>query len=98
MAAGEPTGAGNDLSDTNLGNRTLTPGNYSYSSAALLTGPLVLDAQGNPNARFVFKIGSQLTTASASSVLLINGASPCNVYWRSAPRPSSAPPPSSRAT
>jgi hypothetical protein len=27
-------------------------------------------------------ISSTLTTASASSVLLINGASPCNVFWQ----------------
>jgi hypothetical protein len=80
VAAAEPTSQ--DLTGTNLGNRTLTAGTYSYSSSAQLTGPLVLNAQGNPNARFVFNISSALTTASASSVLLINGASPCNVYWR----------------
>ena len=57
-------------------------GAYSFSSDALLTGPLVLDAEGNPNARFVFKVGSQLTTATGSSVSLINGASPCNVWWQ----------------
>ena len=82
VAAGEPTPPGNVLTGTNLGNRTLVAGNYSYSTSAQLTGPLTLNAQRNPNARFVFNIGSQLTTASASSVLLINGASPCNVYWR----------------
>ena len=49
---------------------------------AQLTGPLTLDAQGDPNAQFVFQIGSTLTTASASSVVLVNGASPCNVYWQ----------------
>lgn len=80
VAAAEPTSM--DLTGTNLGNRTVTAGTYSYSSSAQLTGPLVLNAQGNPNARFVFNISSALTTASASSVLLINGASPCNVYWR----------------
>ena len=30
----------------------------------------------------MFEIGSTLTTASASSVVLINGANPCNVYWQ----------------
>ncbi len=82
VAAGEPTPPANDLTDEDLGNRILTAGNYSFSTSAQLTGPLTLDAQGDPNARFVFNVGSQLTTASASSVLLINGASPCNVYWR----------------
>ncbi len=82
VAAGQPVLPANDLSGTNLGNRELTPGTYRYNAAALLTGALTLDAEGDPNAEFVFQIGSQLTTESASSVLLVNGASPCNVYWQ----------------
>lgn len=82
VAAGEPVAPANDLSTTDLGNRTLTPGAYRYSSDAQLTGPLTLDAQGDPNAQFIFEIASALTTAPASSVVLINGASPCNVYWQ----------------
>jgi hypothetical protein len=80
VAAGQAVTA--DLTGSNLGNRTLTAGAYRYSSSAQLTGPLTLNAEGNPNAQFVFMIGSTLTTASASSVVLINGASPCNVYWQ----------------
>lgn len=82
VAAGQPVLPANDLTGTDLGNRTLTSGAYRYSSSAQLTGPLTLDAEGDPNAQFVFEIGSTLTTASASSVVLINGASPCNVYWQ----------------
>src|ERR1700722_4167902 len=82
VAAGQPVKLGNDLTGTNLGNRTLQAGAYSFSSSAQLTGRLTLDAAGDPNAQFVFEIGSTLTTASASSVRLINGASPCNVYWQ----------------
>jgi hypothetical protein len=82
VAAGQPVSPGDDLSGTNLGNRTLTAGAYRYTSGALLNGPLTLDAQGDPNAQFVFLIGAELTTGSASSVVLINGASPCNVYWQ----------------
>jgi hypothetical protein len=66
----------------NLGNRKLGPGAYSYGSAALLTGALTLDGEGDPGAEFVIQVGSQLTTASGSSVVLENGASPCNVYWQ----------------
>jgi hypothetical protein len=80
VAAGQAVTA--NLSGTDLGNRTLTAGAYRYSSSAQLTGPLTLNAEGNPNAQFVFMIGSTLTTASASSVVLINGASACNVYWQ----------------
>ena len=82
VAAGQPVLPVNDLSGTDLGERKLAPGTYRYNAAALLTGALTLDAEGDPNAEFVFQIGSQLTTESASSVLLVNGASPCNVYWQ----------------
>ncbi|MBA3866532.1 MAG: DUF3494 domain-containing protein [Solirubrobacterales bacterium] len=82
VAAGQPVPPGNNLTGTDLGSRTLTAGAYGFSSSAQLTGQLTLDAQGDPNAQFVFVIGSTLTTASASSVILVNGASPCNVYWK----------------
>jgi hypothetical protein len=71
-----------DLSGTDLGGLTLTPGVYGFTSSAQLTGPLVLDALGNPQAVFIFKVGSALTTASGSSVLVINGGSSCNVFWQ----------------
>jgi uncharacterized repeat protein (TIGR01451 family) len=65
-----------------LSGTTLTPGVYCFDSSAALTGALVLDAQGNPGAEFVFKIGTALTTASGATISLINGASACNVYWQ----------------
>jgi len=61
---------------------TLTDGVYCFSSSVGLTGTLTLDAQGDPNAVFIFQIGSTLTTASASSVNLINGAQSCMVVWQ----------------
>ena len=72
-----------DLTGQNLGGLTLTPGVYCFSSSAQLTGALTLNALGNPNALFLFKIGSTLTTASGSTVTVINGGSSCNrVYWQ----------------
>lgn len=71
-----------DLSGQDLGGLTLTPGVYCFSSSAQLTGPLTLNALGNPNAVFIFKIGSTLTTASASSVNMINSGSSCGVSWQ----------------
>jgi hypothetical protein len=79
VAAAQPSA---DMTGLDLGNQILNAGAYSYTSDAQLTGALTLDAEGDPNAQFVFKVASALTTASASSVLLINGASPCNVYWQ----------------
>jgi hypothetical protein len=61
-----------DLSGLDLGGLTLTPGVYFFSSSAQLTGALTLNAQGNSDARFVFQIGSTLTTASNSLVNIIN--------------------------
>ncbi len=71
-----------DLTGQDLGGKTLVPGVYCFSTSAQLTGTLTLDGQGNSAAVFIFKIGSTLTTASASSVLLINGASSCGVFWQ----------------
>jgi type VI secretion system secreted protein VgrG len=61
-----------DLTGKNLGGLTLTSGVYHFDSSAQLTGPLTLDAQGLDNAFWVFQMGSTLTTASSSSVGLIN--------------------------
>ncbi|MDO9497298.1 MAG: ice-binding family protein, partial [Nocardioides sp.] len=80
QAASSPTDQ--DLTGTDLGGLTLLPGVYEDTSDMQLTGTVTLDAQGDPNAVFIFKAGSSLTTASNSGVLLINGASPCNVFWQ----------------
>ncbi|WP_291056431.1 ice-binding family protein, partial [Herbiconiux sp.] len=65
-----------------IGGTTILPGVYKADSSILLTGPLTLDAQGDPDAVFVFQIGSSLTTATSSSVVTINGADSCNVFWQ----------------
>ena len=59
----------------------LTPGVYTFNSSAQLTGQLSLNFQGLSNVNFVFQIHSTLTTASASSVLLLNMGTNDNVYW-----------------
>jgi hypothetical protein len=73
-----------NLTGQDLGGLTLLPGVYFFSSSAQLTGTLTLNAQGDPNAQFVFQIGSTLTTASASSVVTINGGPMpgCPVFWQ----------------
>jgi type VI secretion system secreted protein VgrG len=71
-----------DLSGQDLGGRTLTPGVYYFSSSAQLTGNLFLDFLGNANSAFVFQIGSTLTTASASSVTVLNGGPGSGVYFQ----------------
>jgi len=71
-----------DLTGQDLAGLTLTPGVYHFDSSAGLTGALTLDFLGNPDADFVFQIGSTLTTASGSSVNVINGNSLSGVYWQ----------------
>jgi hypothetical protein len=72
-----------NLTGQDLGGLTLTPGVYFFSSSADLTGTLTLNGEGNPNAVFVFQIGSTLTTAATNAdVDLINGASGANVFWQ----------------
>ncbi len=70
------------LTGTDLGGMTLTPGVYTFSSAAFLNGRLTLDAQGDPNAQFVFQMVSTLITANDSSVVGINGADGSEVFWQ----------------
>ena len=68
---------------TELGGQTLTPGVYDSESGTFgITGTLTLNAQGNPDAVFIFKTASTLISASASQVSMINGAQPCHLFWQ----------------
>src|ERR1700726_2300791 len=91
QAASAP--CGNDLTGKDLGGLTLGPGVYCFSSSAGLTGTLTLDAHGNPDSQWVFQIGSTLTTATNSKVVMVlghnqpeplweKGLRGCNVYWQ----------------
>ena len=74
-----------NLTGSDLGGLTLTPGVYCFNSSAQLTGTLTLNAEGDPNAQFVFQIGSTLTTASSSMVDFINtsgGLPDPNLFWQ----------------
>jgi hypothetical protein len=70
------------LTGQNLGGLTLTPGVYCFASSAQLTGTLTLNFMSNPSAAFVFQVGSALTTASASSVAVLNGGAGSGVYFQ----------------
>jgi hypothetical protein len=66
-----------------LGGTTKTPGVYDSAAGTFgITGTLTLDAQGDPDAVFIFKTASTLITASTSGVTLINGAQSANVFWQ----------------
>lgn len=79
---------GTDPGAGELGGLTLAPGIYKSASGTfnITNGNLTLDAQGNPNAVWVFQSAGGLTVGiagptGAKSVILINGALPKNVFW-----------------
>ena len=72
----------NNMSGTDLGGKTLTPGVYKFDTSATSGGMLTFDAQGDPSARFVIQIGTTLITTSNSSVNLINDADARNIYFQ----------------
>ncbi len=76
------TGCEHNLTGQDLGSMTLVPGVYCFDSSVGLTGQLMLDAGGNSDAIWVFQIGSTITTASNSSVVMAGGGQPCNVFWQ----------------
>lgn len=67
---------------TELGGTILKPGVYDSADGTFqITGTLTLDAQGDPNAVFIFKAASTLITASDSKVNPINSARFCRIFW-----------------
>jgi hypothetical protein len=76
-------GVDHNYSGTDLGGLTLLPGVYKFDTSAQLTGKLTLNALGDPDSVFIFQIGSTLTTASGSSVEVINEPPNwCNKFWQ----------------
>lgn len=66
-----------------LGNGvTLNSGVYLISGAATLNSDLILDAQNNSSAVFIFQIQGSFSTSADAKVKLINGALACNVFWK----------------
>ena len=65
-----------------LVNQTFKRGVYNDATSLALSGTMTLDAQGDPDAVFIFQAGSTLGTSANSTVALINGAQACNVFWQ----------------
>lgn len=66
-----------------LGNgQVLISGVYSVSGASTINQDLILDAENDADAVFIFQIGGPLSTAANTKVKLINGAKACNVFWK----------------
>ena len=68
---------------TELGGQNLKAGVYNSATGTFqITGSLTLDAEGDPNAVFIFQAASTLITASSSNVNIINAGTSCNVFWQ----------------
>ncbi len=68
---------------TELGGQVLPGGVYTSADGTFgITDTLTLDAQNDPDTVWIFQAASTLTTATDSSVSLINGADACNVFWQ----------------
>ncbi|MBV9068021.1 MAG: IPTL-CTERM sorting domain-containing protein [Acidobacteria bacterium] len=89
QAQRDATSAYNDLagrtcttvSSTGFDGSPLGPGVYCFSSSAQLSGTLILDAANDPNAVWIFKFATTLSTAAGSSVRVINSGYENNVFW-----------------
>ncbi|NTV13902.1 MAG: DUF3494 domain-containing protein [Desulfobulbaceae bacterium] len=81
IAAGTTLGApvGNPFVE---GDNLFYPGVYTSNTSILITGDLTLDAQGDPNATFVFQSASTVGTAPNAKILLAGGAKASNVWWQ----------------
>jgi len=69
-----------------LGGLTLAPGLYVNSSTSGISGTgsnaiLTLDAGGDANAVWIFKMGSTFVTDAGTSIVLAGGAQAKNIYW-----------------
>src|ERR1035437_1539206 len=74
--------AGGTTVGAELGGSILDPGVYKNASSVAITGALILNAHGDPNACWIFQIGSTLTTAASNSyVICVEGAQASNVFW-----------------
>jgi hypothetical protein len=80
---------GPDPGAGNLANLVLVPGTYTAAAGTFMIegGDLMLDAQGDANAVWVFQMATTLTVggpgaAFPQSVILVNGAQAKNVFWQ----------------
>ena len=83
QASGATCTANHTLQSADLAGLLLTPGTYCSATGTFefSAAALTLDAEGNTNAQWIFQASTTLSTATATSFKLINGAKPSNVFW-----------------
>lgn len=63
-------------------NLVLTPHTYLLNAATALTDTLFLNAEGDSNAVFVFKVNGAFSTSTYATIVLTNRAQAKNVFWK----------------
>jgi hypothetical protein len=78
-AAGRPPG----IVEADLSGLTLLPGVYTSGSTMQIavSGVLTLDGNGDPNAVWIFQVGSALTVNNNAKVLMVGQGKAANVFW-----------------
>jgi hypothetical protein len=79
--ANSRTATVSSASGVDLGGFTLPPGVYAFAGSISVTGTLILNAQNDPSAVFIFRTGSTLNTTANSVIQMINGGNPCQVFF-----------------
>lgn len=78
---GEGSPDGTDLGGGQIGGRTISPGLYKWNTGVQISSDVTLDAQDNSGAVWIFQINGDLTVATGTKVILINGAQALNIFW-----------------
>lgn len=77
MGRANPTAT--ELGAGNIGGMTLAPGLYKWSTG--VTIPTDVTLSGGVNDVWIFQIAQNLTTSSATHIILSGGAQASNVFW-----------------
>jgi hypothetical protein len=78
-----PCQANHTIQGSDLAGKYFTPGVYCSATGVFTfsAATIKLDARGDPNAKFIFRTERSLSTATATSFELLNGATSSNVFW-----------------
>ncbi len=70
--------------DGDIAGHTYASGVYQAAAALDVSadGIVTLDGEHDPNAVFIFQVGSALNLGARTNIRLINGAQACHVFWQ----------------
>ncbi len=83
-AAGRADPDHSNLDGGNLNAAILTPGLYNWGTNVTITGSIIIDGLGDPNAVWIFQVSNRLTLSSGAQVILEGNANAANIFWQTA--------------